>query len=237
MSKTPFVIETIDLEKTYTMGVDNSVRALNSVNIHIQAGEFISIMGPSGSGKSTLMNILGCLDQPTQGVYLLDGEDVSTFDKERLAGIRNQKIGFVFQSYNLLARTSALQNVMLPILYDRNSTKTSVEQAEMAKEVLEAVGLADRADHLPQELSGGESQRVAIARALVNDPVMLLADEPTGNLDSKTGAEIMELLHQLHERGRTILIVTHESEIARQTQRTIFLRDGQIENGAKALAA
>lgn len=237
MSKTPFVIETIDLEKTYTMGVDNSVRALNSVNIHIQAGEFISIMGPSGSGKSTLMNILGCLDQPTQGVYLLDGEDVSTFDKERLAGIRNQKIGFVFQSYNLLARTSALQNVMLPILYDRNSTKTSEEQAEMAKEVLEAVGLADRADHLPQELSGGESQRVAIARALVNDPVMLLADEPTGNLDSKTGAEIMELLHQLHERGRTILIVTHESEIARQTQRTIFLRDGQIENGGKALAA
>jgi len=229
------IIQTINLYKIYGMG-DIQVNALDGVDLHINEGEFVSVMGPSGSGKSTLMNILGCLDRPTEGRYILDGEDVSDLNKAQLALLRNRQIGFIFQSYNLLSRTSALRNVMLPLLYQRNSSLSQAEREEKAMAALEAVGLADRAHHEPMELSGGQQQRVAVARALINDPVLILADEPTGNLDTKTGAEILALLHDLHSRGRTLAIVTHEQEIAEQTQRTIILRDGKIavdgKNGA-----
>jgi putative ABC transport system ATP-binding protein len=221
------IIETIDLTKTYGMG-DVQVRALVDVSLEIRAGEFVAIMGPSGSGKSTLMNILGCLDRPTQGKYILAGEDVSDLDKAQLAQIRNQSIGFVFQSYNLLPRTSALENVMLPMLYNRDNHTSEIEQRERALSVLESVGLADRVQHQPQELSGGQSQRVAIARALVNDPVLLLADEPTGNLDSRSGKEIMSLLAALNAQGSTIVMVTHEDDIAAYAQRVIHFLDGRI---------
>jgi putative ABC transport system ATP-binding protein len=223
------IIQTIDITKVFGMG-DVSVTALKGVNIEIMAGEFVAIMGPSGSGKSTLMHILGCLSQPTNGQYFLDGEDVSDLDKVQLAGIRNKKIGFVFQAYNLLSRTTALRNVTLPLLYNHANPKTVEEGDEKAKAMLELVGLSDRMNHQPQELSGGQQQRVAIARALVNDPVLVIADEPTGNLDSHSGIEIMNLLHKLHEKGTTIVMVTHDANIAAHTQRTINLIDGLVDN-------
>jgi putative ABC transport system ATP-binding protein len=227
MTKKP-VIETIKITKIYGKG-DIQVRALDGVSLTIREGEFVAVMGPSGSGKSTLMNILGCLDRPTSGRYILDGEDVSDLDRAQLALIRNQRIGFVFQSYNLLPRTSALENVMLPLLYCRNGKLSEQEQKEKALKTLEAVGLADRVNHLPQELSGGENQRVAIARALINDPVLVLADEPTGNLDTLSGEEIMGILSELHQSGSTIVMVTHADEIATFAERIIHFRDGSIE--------
>ena len=232
---TKSIIQTKDLHKVYGMG-DIQVSALAGVNIRIDEGEFVAVMGPSGSGKSTLMNILGCLDRPTTGQYFLAGEDVSNLDKVQLASIRNQRIGFVFQSFNLLARTSALRNVMLPLVYKRSEQLSPAEREEKAMAALEAVGLADRVHHEPNELSGGQRQRVAIARALVNDPVLIMADEPTGNLDSKTGHEIMGLLHNLHHRGRTILMVTHESDIAEQTERSIVLVDGLVTSDGRSTA-
>lgn len=226
------IIQTQDLRKVYGMG-DIQVKALDGVDILINEGEFVAVMGPSGSGKSTLMNILGCLDRPTAGTYLLAGEDVSGMDKVQLAAIRNRRIGFIFQSFNLLARTSALRNVMLPLVYKRTGQLAPREREEKALAALEAVGLADRAYHDPNELSGGQRQRVAIARALVNDPVLIMADEPTGNLDTKTGDEIMGLLLDLHRRGRTILMVTHEQYVAAQTERTITLVDGRLAQDHK----
>jgi len=222
------IIQIEDLTKVYGMGA-SEVRALDEVTLQITENEFVAVMGPSGSGKSTLMNILGCLDRPTSGLYYLAGEDVSNLNKPQLALIRNQRIGFVFQSYNLLANTTALENVMLPMLYIRDKNLSDSQQVEIAIAALDAVGLSDRLDHKPQELSGGQMQRVAIARALVNNPVLILADEPTGNLDTKSGAEIMELLRNLHADGSTIVMVTHDDEIAGFAQRVIRFRDGKIE--------
>ena len=222
------IIHTSELSRVYGRGAV-TVTALDAVSIDIQPGEFVAVMGPSGSGKSTLMNLLGCLDRPTSGSYLLNGEDVSHLDRDELAAIRGRRIGFVFQSYNLLARATAEENVILPLLYDREHKYSPKERRESAHLALESVGLAGRTSHLPSEMSGGEQQRVAIARALVNDPLLVLADEPTGNLDSHSGEEIMELLHRLHRDGRTIVMVTHDREIAGHTQRTIHLRDGHID--------
>jgi len=223
------IIKTTNISKIYGMG-DAQVRALDGVSLEIKESEFVAIMGPSGSGKSTMMNILGCLDHPTSGQYFLAGEDVSDLDKTQLAIIRNVQIGFVFQSYNLLTRTSAVENVMLPLLYNRNGQMDDSEQKEKALAALEAVGLADRSEHQPHELSGGQAQRVAIARALVNDPVLILADEPTGNLDSKSGEEIMDILTKLNQKGSTIVMVTHEDEIATYAQRVIRFFDGRINS-------
>jgi putative ABC transport system ATP-binding protein len=223
------IIQTVDVCKVYGSG-DYQINALDGVNLTIQSGEFVAIMGPSGSGKSTMMNILGCLDKPTSGRYYLAGEDVSDLNKVQLAQIRNRRLGFVFQSYNLLPRTSALENVMLPLVYSNNgSSIPEDEQRARAMEMLEAVGLADRASHEPQEMSGGQAQRVAIARALINDPALILADEPTGNLDSKSGNEIMALLSELNAQGRTIVMVTHDPEIAAYAGRIIHFLDGHIE--------
>ena len=222
------LIEIRDLTKVYGMG-DVAVHALRGVDMAVAHGEFVAIMGSSGSGKSTLMNILGCLDRSTGGTYLLDGEDVSHLSKNRLAGVRNRKIGFVFQSYNLLPRLTAVKNVMLPLLYNGENHRSEAQIREQAIAVLESVGLGDRVEHRPNEMSGGQQQRVAIARALVNDPSIILADEPTGNLDSQSSPEIMDLLHDLHDhRGATIVMVTHEPDIAEHAGRVIFLRDGEI---------
>jgi putative ABC transport system ATP-binding protein len=240
MNTAPLLIETIDLTKTYGVG-DVQLTALDQVSLEVRSGEFVAVMGPSGSGKSTLMNLLGCLDRPTAGQYSLDGQDVSQMDRAQLAAVRGSRIGFVFQSYNLLARQSALLNVQVPLLYDRVRKRGAAEREARAAEALATVGLENRLHHLPSELSGGQQQRVAIARALVNDPVLILADEPTGNLDSHSGEEIMSVLHELHRGGRTIVMVTHDPAIAAHTQRTIHLRDGRIEtvvtNGHHATAA
>ena len=224
------LIEVQELTKVYGTGAA-TVHALDGVNLTIEQGEFVAIMGPSGSGKSTLMNILGCLDRPTDGRYWLGGEDVSKLNRAQLADIRNRRIGFVFQSYNLLPRSTALKNVMLPLLYCRNGRRGAAERQKSAMEALEAVGLADRTDHRPSEMSGGEQQRVAIARALVNDPLLVLADEPTGNLDTNSSQEIVDILHGLHERGRTIAMITHEPDLGRQAQRIVFLLDGRVVDG------
>ncbi len=219
------VIETRNLTKVYLMG-DTEVRALRGVSIEIQEGEMVAIMGPSGSGKSTLMAILGALDKPTSGSYRLDGQEIGQMREDQLARVRNARIGFVFQQFNLLPRSTALANAALPLVYNGASAKA---RAEHARRALELVGLGDRLDHKPTELSGGEQQRVAIARALVNNPSIVLADEPTGNLDSKTGHEIIALFHQLHrERGITLIVVTHDPEVAAQTERVIYLRDGLV---------
>lgn len=222
------VIETVEITRVYGKG-DISVRALDGVSLTIEQGEFVAVMGPSGSGKSTLMNILGCLDRPTEGRYILDDQDVSEMSRAQLAKIRNESIGFIFQSYNLLGKATALKNVMAPLLYARNHKRSKEEREAKAREVLAAVGLEDRIEHVPAELSGGQQQRVAVARALVNDPAFVLADEPTGNLDSRSGEEIMALLHALHESGRTIVVVTHDAAIAEHTERAVHLLDGKVE--------
>ena len=222
------VIETVEITRVYGKG-DISVRALDGVSLTIEQGEFVAVMGPSGSGKSTLMNILGCLDRPTEGRYILDDQDVSEMSRAQLAKIRNESIGFIFQSYNLLGKATALKNVMAPLLYARNHKRSKEEREAKAREVLVAVGLEDRIEHVPAELSGGQQQRAAVARALVNDPAFVLADEPTGNLDSRSGEEIMALLHALHESGRTIVVVTHDAAIAEHTERAVHLLDGKVE--------
>jgi putative ABC transport system ATP-binding protein len=220
------VVKLEDIHKTYSNG-EIEVRAVRGVSIDIQPGEFVALMGASGSGKSTLMNLLGCLDRPTSGRYLLDGIDVSALDRNERADIRNQKLGFVFQGFNLLARTTALENVELPMLYAKQRVPAR-EMHERALDALEIVGLAKRADHYPSQLSGGQQQRVAIARALVNRPQVLLADEPTGNLDSKTSVEVMGVFQKLNEQGITILMVTHELDIAHYCKRNLILRDGKM---------
>ena len=225
----PVVLETIDLTKTYRTGTLD-LKVLLGISLQIRAGEFVAIMGPSGSGKSTYMNILGCLDRPTGGKYLLEGEDVSGLSDNRLADLRNQKFGFVFQSFNLLPRTTALRQVELPMLYAGKPNRI-----QRAKWALERVGLSDRMDHKPNQLSGGQQQRVAIARALVNDPVILFADEPTGALDSRTSVEIMDIFQELNREGKTVIMVTHENDIAQHATRIIRFRDGQIVEDAPVI--
>lgn len=221
------VVQIRDIHKIYDSG-EVPVHAVRGVSLDIQRGEFVALMGASGSGKSTLMNMLGCLDRPTRGTYLLDTIDISQLNRNELADLRNQKLGFVFQGFNLLARTTALENVELPMLYGRHRHITSEEIRARALNCLDIVGLANRADHFPNQLSGGQQQRVAIARALVNEPQVLLADEPTGNLDSKTSVEVMGVFQKLNDQGITIVMVTHELDIARYTKRNLILRDGVV---------
>ena len=232
------LIETQELSKIYGAGATR-VAAVDSVSIRIERGEFIAVMGPSGSGKSTLMYILGCLAKASSGKYFLDSEDISDLDRRELAFIRSRKIGFVFQSYNLLPRSSALRNVTLPLLYNRSLRMDAESRDAKARELLELVGLGDRLHHQPHELSGGEQQRVAIARSLINDPVMIIADEPTGNLDSRSGDEVMRILQTLHGKGVTIVMVTHNPQIASEATRSIHLSDGRIadimHNGKKGI--
>jgi putative ABC transport system ATP-binding protein len=222
----PVVIDIENITKVYVMG-EETVHALRGVSLQIRRNEYIAIMGPSGSGKSTLMNMLGCLDTPSSGRYFFNGKDVSAMNDDELAAIRNHEIGFVFQTFNLLPRSTSLRNVELPLVYAGLDPET---REEKAAQTLRDVGLGDRIHHKPNELSGGQRQRVAIARALVNDPSIILADEPTGNLDSRTGEEIMQLLENLYQSGNTIILVTHEPDIARHARRTVFLRDGLIES-------
>ncbi len=219
------VIQTTDISRTYVMG-DEQVNALKSVSINIKRGEYVAFMGPSGSGKSTLMNIIGCLDTPSGGQYVLNGKDVSDMSENELAEVRNQEIGFIFQTFNLLPRQSSLENVALPLIY---AGYNKSQRTEMAMQALKNVGLENRAKHKPNELSGGQRQRVAIARALVNSPSILLADEPTGNLDTKTSYEIMDLFEELYQKGNTIIMVTHEEDIAHYAHRIVRLRDGLVE--------
>ncbi len=226
------LIETFDLWKTYVMGSDE-IHALSGVSIQIERGEYVAIIGPSGSGKSTLMNLIGCLDTPTKGSYLLSGQEVGRMNDNELARIRNEEVGFVFQTFNLLPRATALRNVELPLVYSGAPAK---DRDERARAALEKVDLTDRMNHHPNELSGGQRQRVAIARALVNNPSILLADEPTGNLDSKTGQEIMGVFERLHTAGNTILLVTHEADVAAYAYRAIYLRDGRVENDVRRVA-
>jgi putative ABC transport system ATP-binding protein len=226
------MIETRDLWKTYVMG-EEEIHALRGVSIQIERGEYVAIMGPSGSGKSTLMNLVGCLDTPSKGSYLLNGKEVAAMNDDELARIRNEEIGFVFQTFNLLPRATALHNVELPLVYAGMPSK---DRQQRAREALGKVELLDRASHRPNELSGGQRQRVAIARALVNNPSILLADEPTGNLDSKTGNEIMGVFERLHSGGNTIVLVTHEADIAAYAHRVIHIRDGQVEKDVKRAA-
>src|SRR6187549_2258842 len=226
------LIETRDLWKTYVMG-EEEIHALRGVSITIERGEYVAILGPSGSGKSTLMNLIGCLDTPSKGSYLLNDKEVASMNDDELARIRNEEIGFVFQTFNLLPRATALHNVELPLVYAGMSGKARIERA---KQALEKVELTSRMMHRPNELSGGQRQRVAIARALVNNPSIVLADEPTGNLDSKTGLEIMALFARLHQAGNTIVLVTHEADVAAFAHRTIHIRDGQVENDVRRAA-
>jgi putative ABC transport system ATP-binding protein len=226
------LIETQNLWKTYSMGAEQ-IHALQGVDVSIDRGEYVAIMGPSGSGKSTLMNLIGCLDTPSQGSYLLNGKLVSQMNDDELARIRNEEIGFVFQTFNLLPRATALHNVELPLIY---GGVTGKERQRRAKEALERVELGDRMTHRPNELSGGQRQRVAVARALVNNPSILLADEPTGNLDSKTGEEIMGLFARLHESGNTIVLVTHEADIAAHAHRVVHIKDGKVEKDVRRAA-
>ncbi|HEX9917368.1 MAG TPA: ABC transporter ATP-binding protein [candidate division Zixibacteria bacterium] len=218
------LILTEDLVKIYKLG-DYEIHALRGINLSIEKGEFVAIMGPSGSGKSTLMHILGCLDRPTKGSYLLEGKDISSLDRDNLAQIRNQKVGFVFQSFNLLSRTTALENVELPLLYNGTTSKQNMQKA---KKALATVGLEGRENSFPNQLSGGQQQRVALARALINDPAIILADEPTGNLDTRTSIEVMEIFQSLNENGITIILITHEKDIAAYAKRNIAFRDGKI---------
>ncbi len=232
---TSTIIELDQITKVYQLG-NVQVKALDGISLAVYAGEFLAIMGPSGSGKSTLMNILGCLDRPTGGTYLLEGEDVSHMSRDQLARIRNHKIGFVLQYYNMLAQATALQNVLMPVVYRRNGHISYRARLELAHEALLSVGLSDRDNHKPTEMSGGQQQRVAIARALINSPALILADEPTGNLDSHSGLEIMQILQKLHAGGRTIVMITHDAKNAAFAEKTVYLKDGKLNGDPDSVA-